>query len=380
MGIKKTKDTPEGQSAAADFLVQKSNPLMALGRSELSLPELKIFDAYLARINSHEPEKRTVQLEKGEIEAYLGVKKINVADLKARLKHLGIMVPVDDPDGKNAFRMISLLEQMSCVQGDDGLWRVSLTCTQAAMQYIFCVEDFGYTKYALSTVTKLGSRYAYVLFLYLLKASKMHSSWEVEVDPLREMLKANEPSYQQFKFFNSLILRPSQQEITERTDFRFSYEPVRVGRSVKRVRFTVHATYNGQAKAVLPLTDEDSGSTESEPWRTSGDVVFEASNGVFTKEEAQVIADAILPLLPHARNRDERFVLLFDETTRLLHKLEAQSSRKPIQNKYQYMLKMLENEPPIQPPVETPDDGDGATERELNKLRAARMRMDGKDE
>lgn len=44
--------------------VQKSRPLFALWRSDLTLSEFKILDTYLARINSRDSEKRAIILEK----------------------------------------------------------------------------------------------------------------------------------------------------------------------------------------------------------------------------------------------------------------------------------------------------------------------------
>ena len=44
--------------------VQKSNPLQSLAKTDLTLPELKLLDVYLARIDSHDPEKRTVIIDR----------------------------------------------------------------------------------------------------------------------------------------------------------------------------------------------------------------------------------------------------------------------------------------------------------------------------
>ena len=68
--------------------VQKSNPLQSLAKTELTLPELKILDVYLSRIDSHDPEKRTVVIEKGELEQVLGVSRILKQQLKWRLRNL----------------------------------------------------------------------------------------------------------------------------------------------------------------------------------------------------------------------------------------------------------------------------------------------------
>ena len=77
--------------------VQKSLPLFALWRSELTLAEFKILDTYLSRIDSHKPNKRAVMFGKGELEKILGLKKINNQDLKTRLKHLmGNVIEIPD--------------------------------------------------------------------------------------------------------------------------------------------------------------------------------------------------------------------------------------------------------------------------------------------
>ena len=68
--------------------IQKARPLQSLSETDLTLSEFKILDAYLARINSHDPDKRTVQLEKGELEKVLGVSEIKQDDLNKRLRHL----------------------------------------------------------------------------------------------------------------------------------------------------------------------------------------------------------------------------------------------------------------------------------------------------
>ena len=53
---------------AEKLIVQKSLPLFALWRSDLTLSEFKILDTYLSRIDSHNPDRRVVMFEKGELE------------------------------------------------------------------------------------------------------------------------------------------------------------------------------------------------------------------------------------------------------------------------------------------------------------------------
>lgn len=220
--------------------VQKSLPLFALWRSELTLSEFKILDTYLSRIDSHKPDKRQVLLTKGEIEEALGVQKINNTDLKARLKHLmGNVVEVSDKDTKKGFRLVTLFEEAEAEQDENGLWQVKLECTQKAMKFFFNVENLGYLRYKLRCITSLTSRYTYIMFIYL-EANRFRKSWEVELEELKSILACEDEEYaKEFKYFNRDVLKKVQKEMHEKTECRYTYEPVKKGRKVVAIRFTV---------------------------------------------------------------------------------------------------------------------------------------------
>ena len=227
-----------GKEPDSKLTVQKSIPLFSLWRSNISLAEFKILDTYLSRINSHEPEKRTVVFTKGELEGLLGVKKINKVDLLARLNGLYRGVEIEDSNKK--IRTIGLFEE-TCggLDEETGLWTVELTCTAKAMKYIFNIEKLGYLRYKLRCITNLASRYSYILFTYL-EHNRFRKSWEVNVDELRQILSCDkDESYSAFKVFNDRILKRCQKELLEKTECRFFYEPIKQGRKVTSVRFTL---------------------------------------------------------------------------------------------------------------------------------------------
>ena len=230
-----------GLGAEEKLTVQKSLPLFALWQSELTLAEFKILDTYLARIDSHKPEKRSVTFSKGELEEKLGVQRINRKDLEARLKHLmGNVVEIPDKDSKNGFRLVTLFEEAEAEQDDYGIWQVKLECTQKAMKYFFNIESLGYLRYKLRCITSLTSRYTYILFVYLEHNRTRHLSWQIGLDELKSLLDCNkEETYKEYKRFNDLILKKSQKEIHEKTECRFSYESIRKGRKVHAIKFTL---------------------------------------------------------------------------------------------------------------------------------------------
>ncbi len=107
----KKRDVIKNLGSAEKLTVQKSMPLFSLWRSELTLSEFKILDTYLARINSHEPDRRIVEFSKGELEEKLGVKKINKTDLAVRLKHLmSNVVELPDQESADGMKFVTLFE------------------------------------------------------------------------------------------------------------------------------------------------------------------------------------------------------------------------------------------------------------------------------
>lgn len=220
-------------------IIQKSRPLISLWRSNLSLNEFKILDIYLSRINSRNPKKRVVILEKGEIEKCLGVDRIRSEQLSKYLFNLGQGIKVNDPDLPKGFRMVWLFEEIKCDQDEFGRWTVKLECSSKAMEYFFNIENIGYLRYKLRCISGLTSRYSYILFLYL-EINRFRKTWEIGVNELREILNCDkEESYKQFKRFNDAILKRCQNELHEKTECRFSYEPIKKGRYVTAVKFTL---------------------------------------------------------------------------------------------------------------------------------------------
>lgn len=330
--------------------VQKSLPLFALWRSDLTLSEFKILDTYLSRIDSHKPEKRAIILEKGEIENALGIQKINNQDLKLRLKHLmGNVVEVPDKDEKKGFQLVTLFEEAEAEQDDDGLWNVKLECTQKAMKYFFNIENLGYLRYKLRCITSLTSRYTYIMFIYL-EANRFRKSWEVPLEELKKILHCeNEATYNEFRFFNVKILKKVQKEMHEKTECQYSYFPIKRGRSVKAIRFEVE-TLPKQYEAPEQL--EMPGFTDSEP-------IFDVSQS--EAERRDLYRDALAPyvitddqidgLVQLARKHiDARGHFTGSDLDQQIYnyllfaKRHAKTNaRSEIKNIYRYLLPIIEN-------------------------------------
>lgn len=324
--------------------VQKSKPFQSLSETDLTLPELKILDAYLARINSHEPSKRTVRFEKGELETILGVVKIPQSELDKRLKGLFSVVKITDESKRRGFKLVSLFEEADAEPDKNGLWQITLTCTQKAREYIFNVDSIGYLRYRLKNVINLTSRYSYVLFQYLLD-NRFRNCWQIPLDELKQMLRCNASTYEQYYRFNDLVLKKAHKELNEKTDIRFDYTAVKKGRTVVAVEFTIISVYNeltAEDENQMTLDDSffaDEKTVTKDYGGGLNDLLGSDCQNAFTPEEVQVICDLVRERLP---NDDDLKRSRFCQS--VYNKLLLAESRNKITSRFNYFCTMIRKE------------------------------------
>ncbi len=319
--------------------VQKSLPLFSLWRSELTLAEFKILDTYLSRIDSHKPEKRAIMFEKGELEKILGVKKINNQDLKTRLIHLmGNVIEVPDDSIKQGFKLVTLFEEATAEQDDYGLWQVKLECTQKAMKYFFNIENLGYLRYKLRCITSLTSRYTYIMFIYLEK-NRYRKSWDVPLDELKQILDCDKvETYKEFKEFNKQVLKRIQKEMHEKTECKYTYEPIKKGRTVVGIRFEVETLPKLEAEVPeAPMAEDPSRplwESALEDWKLSKEQLDEL---------ATLVAMVPSHKLPECQKEDIEKAR-YQYIAQKVAEIKRRNEEKRIRSRFSYLRKLMQDD------------------------------------
>lgn len=323
--------------------VQKSTPLQSLAQTNLTLTELKLLDVYLSRIDSHDPEKRTVQIEKGELERVLNVTRILKDDLDERLQHLFQIVKIEDETKRKGFKLVSLFEEADAEPDENGSWTITLTCTPSAREYIFNIENLGYLRYRLKNIVELKSRYSYILFMYL-ENNRFRKSWEIKLDDLKKLLKCTANRYNQFKFFNAEILGKCHKELNEKTDCHFEYEPIKRNRTVIAVRFTMQTAKATAkevlAKEVLEVQETPKAEDQNCPFWENALREWKLSQEKL-EELAALLATIPTTVLPQAEDIEQakyKYIAL------KVAAIKSRSKEKRITNRFRYLLTMIENE------------------------------------
>lgn len=331
-----------------NWLIQKSNPLLSLSETPMTLPEFKILDAYLSRIDSRKPDERYVRFEKGELEKLLGVERISRPMLEQRLKNLFQTLRIYDVRKPKGFTIIALFTKAECEQDDDGLWQVNLACSQEAIEYIFNVENLKYFHYRLKNVINLTSRYSYILYLYL-ERYRFRKSWDIPLSDLKRLLNCTAETYNVFWRFNDLILKKSHKEIIEKTNVKFSYKPVRKGRGkVTAITFTLETLSDTEKENSEQLTLFDGVQEAPPPDSMEDRLMFfsEACDNSFSIEQVQVFFDILIQIFPAVGDDLKRYDYLY----RKYHELLAEEARKkskgekPILHRDKYLVALIKKD------------------------------------
>lgn len=333
---------------ADDMLVQKSTPLQTLAETNLTLPEFKILDAYLSRIDSHKPDERYVRFEKGELERLLGVTQLKKEDLSKRIDNLFQVITIRDPNKPKGFTKIGLFEKAEAFQDDDGLWQIDLACSASAMEYVFNIENLRYLKYRLKNVIELTSRYSYVLYLYLEKNHK-RKSWDVSLDELKRILNCTSESYSAYKEFNDKILKKCQREINEKTNLSYTYEPIKRGRKVTAVKFTIDTiateTLKQAAEQEQITLNELDLAEKSEKEYSNSDIALlaDACGNEFSQAEMDSIFE-LISTRPMPEMSEGIWIARYHYLSQKYAMMNVYAEKHAIKDRYRYFLKILAND------------------------------------
>lgn len=127
----------------------------------------------------------------------------------------------------------------------------------------YLLELKEYTSYDLKYILRLPNSYAFRMY-EILKSFEFRKKKTIEFQELKEMIGAAEISFDEsgvkqvkdlyplFGSFKQKILNKAQKHINNNTDIRFDFEPVKSGRKITAVSFTVYKNEVIELEDVTP--------------------------------------------------------------------------------------------------------------------------------
>lgn len=347
-------------------VIQKSTNLLdELKSSKLTMQQLKAIDVYLSRINSHNPQQRSVIFDSEDILKIFG--DIPLRRLKTALKELQEItvtdIASDEPDTTTE-RTVHLFEmtELEYNNSSEQASRFSLTCTESAMRYIFNIEELRYLQYKLRNIIDLKNKYSYHLFLWIVNQKCKYRNYpellqaalSIEVKDLAEILKT---PYTAYKDINRYILKPCIAEINSSTSLELTYTPLKKNGVTFKIEFEVTdwGDLDKISKAIETITAPEGGERNEPPEEQEPEQQPILNDDIqiildiypqFTAAEVKAIYNRILKLQPDKGStrtaRVDYFKAVYDDTVRENEK-KIRQGKQPIRDYAAYISKTLDN-------------------------------------
>ena len=227
---------PKEEIQLIDKYVVKANELIQKSRFNLSLQQQKIVLYLISQITQYDEDFKLYEFSIQEFCKVCGISETgNYEELKASIKAVADKsMWVETQQGNET--LLRWIEK-PYIDKHDGTIRIKLD--KDMKPYLLQLKE-NFTSYEL--IWTLHFRSKYTIRMYeLMKSIHFHEleeyTREYKIDELRRLLDAEK--YENWNNLKQRVIEPSINEINEYSDKNIIYEPIRKGRSIDRVRFTI---------------------------------------------------------------------------------------------------------------------------------------------
>ena len=218
--------------------VVKANDLIQKSRFSLSLQQQKVVLYLISQITPIDEDFKLYEFSIVEFCKVCGIdydSGKNYADLKAAIKEIADKsVWIRLANGKQT--LVRWIEK-PYIDDNSGIVQIKLDADMKP--YLLQLKE-NFTQYELLWTLNFKSKYTIRLY-ELVKSIHYHEldtySREFELDELRRMLGAE--TYKTYQTFKVRVLEPSIEEVNQYSDKNVSYEPIKNGRAVSKIRLII---------------------------------------------------------------------------------------------------------------------------------------------
>lgn len=220
---------------SAKKTVKKSNVLNELRDANTSKAEYRLFCVYLAHLPMNSEDNK-VTFKLADYTRIVGLDRPRRDDLEEQAKNIvskTAKLAINEP---GEFEVVPIFRRFKLTHEPDG-WYVTLECNEELAPLIR--EQKGhFLRYKLYNTIYLKSFNQQRIY-ELLKQYERVGVRIIDLKDLREYLSIEEHEYPVWYNFSRDVLKVAQKALKEYTDICFEYEPIKRGRPVVAVKFTI---------------------------------------------------------------------------------------------------------------------------------------------
>jgi len=213
-----------------NYVVEKRNIVNEMKANGWTLQELRFFNLYVAKINARKPETRLVRFTLETFEKLMGLKRTQAKDLEptvARLLGKTIFIPEE----RGGFTGFQLFKECKVSKDDSNEWYVEIDAHDKFLPLLFEFQKY-YFNYPLWVILRLASTNHFRMY-EILKQYEYAGTRSISLVDLRDMLGIEPEQYKEWYDFKKRVLDSCQAALLEKTDIKYTYEPIRNGRGGK---------------------------------------------------------------------------------------------------------------------------------------------------
>lgn len=175
----------------------------------------------------------------------------NYKRIKATCKELAsAFAETEEPDPDGSHPIYRIRPFFTDILYKKGV--ITATFNPLMQPYLFELKNC-FTTYNLTEYLSLPSLYSQRIFEIVKSLANVKEGEAiVSMADLHRFLDSPKSFQENFKDFRRFVLEKAHKDITEKTSFRFEWEPVKVGRSVEKIRFI----FSGGKKALAQAEQE----------------------------------------------------------------------------------------------------------------------------
>lgn len=230
-----------------NYLITKSNTLINT-RYDLKLEEQKIILALASMVQPDDEDFKPYVMSVREFAELTGVESAGNKYTRLRKLTKELMTKVFEIETDKEYIQVAWLSSCRYIK-DSGM--IELKFSDELKPYMLQLKN-KFTSYYLSNVLQMKSKYSIRLY-EILKSEQYKSRTALTLDELRFILKCE--NYAKWQNMKQRVIEPSIIEINKLTDILIDYTPIKKGRSIIALEFTIEK--NGIAAEIDWQTEKD---------------------------------------------------------------------------------------------------------------------------
>lgn len=224
-------------------LVKMSNKL-AEAKYKLSLQSQRIYLYAVSKVDENAENFNVIQFSLSEYAEKFGI-DVNrlysdIQDIAKELMGAFVMIKISEEHWK-------IYHLMSTCEYNHGV--LTIKFDKEMKPYLLNLKE-KYSQHLVEITMKFTSKYSIRLY-QILKANQykfeLHNIEYIEYDlvTLKEMLGLEKKQYEKFKDFRVNVLDRAKKEINQKSDIKFNYDTVKLGRKIIGIKFMVESEFKG---------------------------------------------------------------------------------------------------------------------------------------